>query len=137
MCSVYTAVNAPYRSTIKLPVSISMAVLQLQMNHLSQPLPSTFFPLLFQTRIFGDKVVQVFNFLCTGFPSYYLTDSVKALNGTQSTVPNQWYSFILCSSTTGLLTKMAMLPLCRLLAIICNNFLPMTKPTGLTAWHCS
>jgi len=62
MCSVYTAVNAPYRSTIKLPVSISMAVLQLQMNHLSQPLPSTFFPLLFQTRIFGDKVVQVFNF---------------------------------------------------------------------------
>ena len=43
-----------------------------------------------------------------------VTNSVKALEETQSTDPNQWPGFNLSSSTTGLLTDWALLSLCQL-----------------------
>jgi len=43
-----------------------------------------------------------------------LANSVKAVKGTRSTDASQWPDHILSSSTTGLLTKGALLPLCRI-----------------------
>jgi len=53
-------------------------------------------------------------FLCAGCPSCHPTISVKALKGTQSTNTNQCPGPILSSSTTRVLTKGVLLPLCRL-----------------------
>ena len=53
-------------------------------------------------------------YLWAGCPSCHLSISVKALKRTQSTNPNQWPRLILSSSTAGLLTEEALLPLCRL-----------------------
>ena len=55
----------------------------------------SFFIQLFWNRIFDDKHV----FLWAGCLPYHPNNNIKALNGTQSTNPNQWPGLILSSST--------------------------------------
>jgi len=62
-------------------------------------------------------------FLHARCPSCHPTNSVKALQETQSTDPNQWPGLILSSSTTGLLTE------------LCCSFCPLSNASTSSYTH--